>query len=109
MSTSPINLSNNQLQIVLDILQKHLDEHARVWVFGSRAKGIAKKFSDLDIAIDAGKALSFDQLVDLENAFVESDLAYKVDVVDLQNVKDSIFKKIIEEQAVELDWKLTAR
>ncbi|MCX7343178.1 MAG: nucleotidyltransferase domain-containing protein [Proteobacteria bacterium] len=109
MPISPIDISNDQLQIVLDILQKHLDERTRVWVFGSRAKGLAKKFSDLDLAIDAGKALSFDQLIDLENAFVESDFAYKVDVVDIQNVKDSIFKKIIEEQAVELDWKLTAR
>ncbi len=104
MPVSPIDISNDQLKIVLDILQKHLDEHTKIWVFGSRAKGLAKKFSDLDLAIDAGKTLSFDKLTDLEDAFVESDFAYKVDIVDLQNVKES-FKQIITEQAIELTIK----
>lgn len=101
MSVSPIDLSTDQLQFVLDILQKHLSEHTKIWAFGSRSKGIAKQFSDLDLAIDAGQPLSFEQIMNLETAFVESDFPYKVDIVDLNNVTDS-FKKIIEDQAVEL-------
>ncbi len=103
MSTKLIEIGNDQLAIVLNILQKYLTEHTKVWVFGSRAKRTAKKFSDLDLAIDAGEALSFDQLNHLNDAFIKSDFAYKVDIVDLQNVQEP-FKRIVTEQAVELDW-----
>jgi predicted nucleotidyltransferase len=53
-----------------------------VWVFGSRAKKTRKPFSDLDLAIDAASPLAYSTLVNLKNDFEESDLPYKVDVVD---------------------------
>ena len=72
-----------------------------VWVFGSRAIWTTKKSSDLDLAVDAGLMLSRKENRALSDAFDESSLPYKVDVVDMHNVS-STFKGIIEQDMLEL-------
>jgi len=89
-----IDIKPEHLAIVKEILLKYLPDNTEVWVFGSRVKGTAKPASDLDIAIDAGRKLTPDELFFLNDAFDESDLPYRVDVVDLQAIS-STFKDII--------------
>ncbi len=67
-------------RLVLHILDIHLPRGAKVWLFGSRATGRARRYSDLDLAIDAGRRLSLDELAELAEAFSDSDLPYKVDL-----------------------------
>ncbi len=76
-----IDIRPHHLHIVQYILQQYVPD-ARVRVFGSRAKGTARKTSDLDLCIDAGAPLSFTTAGNLSEDFAESDLPYKVDVVD---------------------------
>jgi type I restriction enzyme S subunit len=101
--TSPIDIRSNDLKIVQQILADALPKNAKVWVFGSRATWKTKRSSDLDLAIDAGRALTRNESSALADAFDESDLPYKVDVVDMHNVSDT-FKAIIERQMVTLEW-----
>ena len=89
-----MDVSSEQLAIVQGILKKYLHNH-KVHAFGSRVKGTATKKSDLDLAIVSDKTLPISLLADLENAFSESDLPFKVDIVDWFAASDS-FKKIIE-------------
>ena len=56
-----------------------------VRVFGSRVRGTAKPFSDLDLAVMTGTPLDIFRLASLKEAFVESDLPFKVDVLDWQD------------------------
>lgn len=77
-----VDVSSTQLETVLNILKKNLPPNTTVWVFGSRAGKTKKAFSDLDLAIDATAPLLYSTLVNLKNDFEESDLPYKVDVVD---------------------------
>ena len=100
---SALSLTPQQRQQVRDILRKYLSAKAKAWVFGSRAKGTAKPFSDLDLAIDAGTTLSLAQLADLRQAFSESDLPWKVDVIDL-SVTDASFRALIDEQKIAFDY-----
>lgn len=73
--------------IILQILKRHLPKSTQVWVFGSRAKNNAKPFSDLDLAIDLnGETLSLQLLANLAFDFEESDLPYKVDIVDWNSI-----------------------
>ena len=65
-----------------------------MWVFGSRAENKQKPFSDLDLAIDAKNPLSYSILVDLKNDFEDSDLPYKVDVVDWHLIDEAFQDKI---------------
>ena len=101
--TSPIDIRSNDLKIVQQILADALPKNAKVWVFGSRATWKTKRSSDLDLAIDAGRALTRYENSALADAFDESDLPYKVDVVDMHNVTNT-FKAIIERQMLPLEW-----
>jgi len=91
---------------VLGILAAHLPPGSAAWVFGSRATGRARPFSDLDLAIDAGRRLTLDELATLSEAFSESDLPYKVDVVDWQGI-DERFRQMIMAERAELGDKMT--
>jgi type I restriction enzyme S subunit len=70
-------------------------------VFGSRATGRARPLSDLDLAIDAGRRLSLDETARLGEAFSDSDLPYKVDIVDWHAV-DERFRQMIAAERKEL-------
>ncbi len=83
-----IDLPRDYTRLVLDILRAHLPRRTRVWVFGSRATGRARRYSDLDLAIDAGRPLTLDEIAGLAEAFSDSDLPYRVDLVDWQDIDD---------------------
>ena len=83
---------------MLNILRANLPQNPKVWVFGSRATGRARRYSDLDLAIDAGRPLTLDEIAGLAEAFSDSDLPYKVDVVDWHNVDDPWRQMIVAER-----------
>lgn len=93
-----LDIRPDYLQIVRDILQKHVPQY-EVWAFGSRAKWTAKEYSDLDLCIVSDKPLSFTVLGALGEDFSESDLPWKVDVVDWATTSPS-FRKVIEKDKV---------
>jgi type I restriction enzyme S subunit len=99
--TVRIDLSPEHRKIVLDLLAKDLPRGAKVWVFGSRATGRARRYSDLDLAIDAGRRLTLDETAILREAFEESDLPYRVDIVDWHAIEAG-FRKIIAAERVPL-------
>ncbi len=89
-----MDIHPEQASIVKQILKKHLPLGSKVWVFGSRAVKAKKEFSDLDLAIDSNQILPLSILSSLAHDFSESDLPYKVDVVDLNNINDNFRNKI---------------
>jgi len=87
------------LETVLAILRTHVSK-CEVWAFGSRVHGRnLKRFSDLDLAIITDKPLDSLLLADLKDAFSESDLPFKVDVLDWA-VTSERFRRIIEKEHV---------
>ncbi len=93
-----IDIRPDHWEIVRGILQKHVPQH-EVWAFGSRAKWTAKEYSDLDLAVITDKPLLLDVSANLSDDFSESDLPYKVDLVDWATTGES-FRKIIEKDKV---------
>jgi predicted nucleotidyltransferase len=89
-----LDIEADHLEMVLAILKKHLPDR-EVWVFGSRAKGKAKRYSDIDLCVIGDAPLSLTELAGLSDDFSESDLPYKVDVVDWATTSDS-FREIIK-------------
>jgi predicted nucleotidyltransferase len=98
-----MNIAPEHLRIVEDILKSHLPAGASVAVFGSRATGRAKPFSDLDLAIDAGRPLTLVESADLREAFTESDLPWKVDFLD-RHAAQAHFLRVIEARSLALIW-----
>jgi len=101
--TKTIDLSAAELAIVRDILRTHLPPGTRAWVFGSRASTTARRYSDLDLALEWEKPLSPDILGDIAEALSESDLPYKADINDLRSV-DPSFRALIEHDLIALPF-----
>ena len=94
-------LSDDHRRLVMAILVEHLPPGTGVWVFGSRATGRSRPLSDLDLVIDAGRQLTLDEAAILAEAFSDSDLPYKVDLVDWHAVDES-FRQLIAAERREL-------
>ncbi len=75
-------LTDAQRRLVLEVLAEHAPAGATARAFGSRVKTTHRPFSDLDIALFAREPLTLSQLGELKDAFSESDLPFRVDVVD---------------------------
>lgn len=95
-----INIKQEDLKIVLDILAKHLPA-TPVWAFGSRINATSQTFSDLDLALITNKPMDISTYTELKEAFSNSLLPFKVDLVDFATL-DADFKKLIEQNHVEL-------
>ena len=91
-----IDLEAPQLEHVKNILAEHVPE-CEVRAFGSRVKGGAKKYSDIDLAIVGKNALDRSRLNRLEEAFENSDLPIRVDILDWHAISQS-FQQLIERQ-----------
>lgn len=96
----PIDIRPGHWTIVRDILRQHVPDCA-VWAFGSRARGGARRYSDLDLAVITEEPIPIPRMAALKEAFSESDLPWRVDVVDWSGTSDR-FRRIIERERVPL-------
>lgn len=96
-SPTKIDISPSDLQIVHSILRRHLPNR-EVRAFGSRVTGTARKYSDLDLVVMGDMPLSLSVSAALSDDFSESDLPFKVDVVDWATTSPG-FREIIQ-----ADW-----
>ncbi len=95
-----IHLESEYLKIILDIVAKHELTKA-VYVFGSRARGDHKKYSDLDLAIKNETPLPAQTLVKMKDDFENSQLPFTVDVIEWSKITPE-FKKNIENDLIPL-------
>ena len=77
------------------------NQPVRIYLFGSWARGEAKRSSDVDIAIESREDMSF-LIGEFREALENSCIIYNVDVVDMNFAAESLCKKIREEGIV---WK----
>ena len=89
-----IDLNPNHLETVKAILAEHVPE-CEVRAFGSRAMWTAKDHSDLDLAVSGEGPLDWRTLGRLKEAFEESDLPMRVDVLDWHAISES-FQEVVE-------------
>jgi uncharacterized protein len=95
-----LDLEPRHLELVKTIIRRHVP-HARLIAFGSRVKGTAKKFSDLDLALEADRPLTMQAFALLEADLEESDLPIKVDVIDMRTISPQ-FRARVEREGSEI-------
>ena len=91
-----IDLAPEQLEIVRRLLAVQVPD-CEVRAFGSRVTGNARPYSDLDIILLGPTRLSIGRLAALREAFAESELAIRVDVIDWNAISKN-FRNIIAAQ-----------
>lgn len=93
----PVALDPQQLRVVRDVIARVLPG-AEVWVFGSRATGKARPFSDLDLLLTKPSQLNWSQRAALRDGFEASDLPFCVDVLDSSGVARGLAERIWSER-----------
>jgi len=76
-----LDIKPAEWQEISHILKTYAPQH-EVWAFGSRVNNTARQFSDLDLAIMTKHPLPLSEFAILKEAFEQSGLPYKVDIVD---------------------------
>lgn len=80
-----IDLAPHCLALVKGILAEHIPD-CEVRVFGTRVAGTAREYSDLDLAVVGEHALDWQTFGRLREAFEESTLPIRVDVLDWRSI-----------------------
>ena len=75
---------------------------AKIYLFGSRARGTNSEWADIDIALDAGTLLEGTDVYELSCMLKESFIKYDIDVVDLYQVSDLMRHQILKDKII---WK----
>lgn len=89
-----IHVTEKELVIIKNILKNYKNEY---FVFGSRATGLNRKYSDLDICFT--KPMLFLHQALIKEAFEESNLPYTVDFLDF-NLMSPEFQNIIKKDMI---------
>ncbi len=98
-------LNQKILQEIRHIIFRFLNPREyKVFIFGSRALGSGRKFSDIDIGIEGDQPMPSHMLMNIEEAFEESNIPYTVEVVDFSTVSDD-FKKLALQKIKKLNQK----
>lgn len=93
-----IDLRPEHAEIVRNILRQHVPE-AAVYAFGSRVSFTAKPHSDLDLVLVEKEEVPIQRIHLLEEAFANSDLPFRVDVLDWNAISPT-FRQIIRKKYV---------
>lgn len=101
--TAVLDLRPEHAAMVRAILRARLPAGVHVHVFGSRARGGARRYSDLDLALEWDRPLGIALLGAINEALSESDLPFKIDLLDLATVEPG-FRARIATDWVPLDF-----
>lgn len=105
--TETIHITAEQRETILSLLTGIIPG-VRVWAYGSRVKGTSRPSSDLDLAIFADQSQK-SQITALKEAFEESSLPFRVDVLVWGEIPENFRKNILEQYAVVMESSDPAR
>jgi predicted nucleotidyltransferase len=88
MTVNSLGLMPQDISALLAILKQYIPR-GEVWAFGSRVKGQARPFSDLDLAVIQNEPLDAQTKAELHYVLSESSLPIKVD----NGAHDAVFSR----------------
>ena len=97
-----VQLEQKYLEELNLIVRAHVD--TRTWrpvIFGSRARGTAQRFSDVDLGFIGSQPLPWKVKTALWEALDDSNIPYVVDIVDLQSASPEL-RELAEKEMVQL-------
>lgn len=93
-------IESEHLEKVQRILALHF-EGMEVWAHGARVTGVdLTPNTELELVVISERPLSFEVMTAVEKAFVDSDLPFRVDIMDWAKLPESLQKQIKKEHDV---------
>jgi len=88
MPTAPLPVEDVQ-NIAARVIRSHLADPAfRIFLFGSRAAGTARRQSDIDIGIEGPSPIPFEIMTAIAEDLEDLPSLYSIDVVDFRRVPE---------------------
>jgi predicted nucleotidyltransferase len=94
-----IALLHSEIKIIKMIVYFYLP-NSKVIIFGSRVKGLAKRFSDIDILIDNKEEIRLDIVIKIHEE-ISLNIEYLIDLLDITKISDE-FKKIVLQTGIQI-------
>ncbi len=101
MSNFPKEIDNKTREKIIAVISA-LQPNASIYLYGSRARGTNAPLSDIDLAIDVGKKIPIIELGEIKSVLEGTNLIYKMDIVDYNNINNELKKSIDSEKVI---WK----
>ena len=90
-----IAIPTEELRFLLDEIERFIPS-TTVWAFGSRVDGTCRQSSDLDLAVHCDKETALKELPKLNERLIESDLPFKVQILDFNRLPENMQGNIKE-------------
>lgn len=88
-----LDLEDRYKEFIINSILKIIP-NVEIYVYGSRVKGTAVKYSDVDIALNSGEEIPFDTVLKLKAFFSDSTFPYMVDIIDLNSISENFKNRI---------------
>lgn len=95
------NLTQKHKDLLLKAIDYHYP-HAKVILFGSRARGTNSPGSDIDLALDIGEPIQLSEMARIRRTLENLPIALDIDVVDMHNIPIELKEIILKEGVI---WK----
>jgi len=87
------------IKLIKSTLEHQLPTGYKAFIFGSRAQGTSRQYSDIDLGILGKTKLPTSKIAHIKNDLEDSNLPYRVDLIDFTTVtnkfKNSAMRKVI--------------
>lgn len=100
MNSKISSTTNEDLAQVRHIVMSGIGKRARVYLYGSHARGMATRTSDIDVGVVAETPMDPALLSDIREALEQSNILCPVDLVDLTQT-DATFRKHALQDAIQ--------
>jgi predicted nucleotidyltransferase len=95
-----IDLTEDQMDYIVSTVVEPLDHlGAKVYCFGSRARGEAAPFSDLDLMVVSGESLD-SMLSEIRETLAEGNFPFLVDIVEERNFAGAYRENYLAERVL---------
>jgi len=88
-------------RLILKAIEYHFP-HAKVILFGSRARGTNRPGSDIDLALDIGEPIKLHDMSRIRVTLGNLPISLEMDIVDMHNIPGELKALILKEGIV---WK----
>ena len=95
-----LDIAPEHLKTVKTILLDFVPDY-EVRAFGSRCAGTAREYSDLDLCVCGSEKLDWQLLANLKDALMESDLPFRIDLLDYHTTPEHFRKTIHDGEVIQ--------
>ena len=89
-----MDLTKEELDIVVSAVQKHLPQDIEIFLFGSRINGTSHKASDLDVLLKNEGPIDLAKMALIKESIENSNISFNVDILDYHRCSKEMLKNI---------------